>query len=99
MSVAANIDALKVAGVPRQQRRERVARVADLLGLGTYLERNPAALSGGQRQRVAMGRAMTREPEVFLFDEPLFNLDAQLRVQLRAEIRRLHKRLNATVFS
>jgi sn-glycerol 3-phosphate transport system ATP-binding protein len=97
MSVAANIGyALKVAGVAREQRRERVAKVAELLGLADLLERKPAALSGGQRQRVAMGRAMIREPKVFLFDEPLSNLDAQLRVQLRAEIRRLHKRLNAT---
>jgi sn-glycerol 3-phosphate transport system ATP-binding protein len=97
MSVAANIGyALKVAGVPRNERRERVIRVAETLGLAAFLDRKPAALSGGQRQRVAMGRAMIREPKVFLFDEPLSNLDAQLRVQLRAEIRRLHKRLNAT---
>lgn len=97
MSVAENIGyALKVAGLPRTERRAKVERVAESLGLTPYLDRRPAALSGGQRQRVAMGRAMIREPAVFLFDEPLSNLDAQLRVQMRAEIRRLHRRLGTT---
>jgi sn-glycerol 3-phosphate transport system ATP-binding protein len=97
MSVADNIGyALKVAGLPKAERIARVARVADTLGLGEFLDRKPAALSGGQRQRVAMGRAMIREPSVFLFDEPLSNLDAKLRVQMRVEIKRLHQRLGAT---
>ena len=97
MTVAENIGyALKVAGVPRDERRARVAKIAAALGLEALLDRRPAALSGGQRQRVAMGRAMIREPKVFLFDEPLSNLDARLRVQMRAEIRRLHRRLGAT---
>jgi sn-glycerol 3-phosphate transport system ATP-binding protein len=97
MTVADNIGyALKVAGIPKAERRARVARVADTLGLAEFLERKPAALSGGQRQRVAMGRAMIREPSVFLFDEPLSNLDAKLRVQMRVEIKRLHQRLGAT---
>jgi len=76
---------------------KRVAEAAALLGIGDLLVRKPAALSGGQRQRVAMGRAVVREPSVFLFDEPLSNLDAKLRVQMRLEIARLHKRLGATV--
>ena len=97
MTSAENIGyALKVAGVPKAERRARVEKVAATLGLGPYLDRRPAALSGGQRQRVAMGRAMIREPKVFLFDEPLSNLDAKLRVSMRAEIRRLHRRLGAT---
>jgi len=97
MSVADNIGyALKVAGVGKAERMRRIEEVAQTLGLSPYLTRKPSALSGGQRQRVAMGRAMIREPRVFLFDEPLSNLDAQLRVQLRAEIRRLHKRLGVT---
>jgi sn-glycerol 3-phosphate transport system ATP-binding protein len=97
MTVGENIGyGLKVAGVPRTEREARVASVARTLGLGEFLDRRPAALSGGQRQRVAMGRAMIREPRVFLFDEPLSNLDAKLRVQMRVEIRRLHNRLKAT---
>jgi sn-glycerol 3-phosphate transport system ATP-binding protein len=97
MSVADNIGyALKVAGVKKRERMERIARVAKILELDGLLDRKPAALSGGQRQRVAMGRAIIREPSVFLFDEPLSNLDAKLRVQMRIEIRRLHQRLNAT---
>ncbi|HET6224507.1 MAG TPA: sn-glycerol-3-phosphate ABC transporter ATP-binding protein UgpC [Dongiaceae bacterium] len=97
MTVADNIGyALKVAGVPRAERVARVAKVADTLGLTEFLDRKPAALSGGQRQRVAMGRAMIREPSVFLFDEPLSNLDAKLRGQMRVEIKRLHQRLRAT---
>ena len=97
MTVADNIGyALKVAGVGKRERTERIAKVAKTLELDELLDRKPAALSGGQRQRVAMGRAMIREPSVFLFDEPLSNLDAKLRVQMRIEIRRLHQRLNAT---
>jgi len=97
MSVADNIGyALKVAGVPRAARAERVRAVARMLELEPLLDRRPAAMSGGQRQRVAMGRAMIREPKVFLFDEPLSNLDAKLRVQMRSEIRKLHRRLAAT---
>ncbi len=97
MTVAQNIGyPLKIAGVKRSTREERVSSVAETLGLGAFLDRKPSQLSGGQRQRVAMGRAMIREPAAFLFDEPLSNLDATLRVQMRLEIRRLHKRLNAT---
>ncbi len=97
MSVAENIGyALKVAGVKGPERRARIAKVAETLGLTAHLDRRPGALSGGQRQRVAMGRAMIREPKVFLFDEPLSNLDAKLRVQMRVEIKRLHRRLGTT---
>ncbi|BBE74416.1 sn-glycerol-3-phosphate ABC transporter ATP-binding protein UgpC [Oharaeibacter diazotrophicus] len=97
MTVADNIGyALKVAGVKRAERQARVAAVADALGLGEFLARKPGQLSGGQRQRVAMGRAMIRQPRVFLYDEPLSNLDARLRVAMRMEIRRLHQRLGTT---
>ncbi len=97
MSVADNIGyALKVSGVPRDERRRRIELIAAKLELTPFLDRRPAQLSGGQRQRVAMGRAMIREPDVFLFDEPLSNLDAKLRVQMRIEIRKLHERLAAT---
>jgi sn-glycerol 3-phosphate transport system ATP-binding protein len=97
MTVAENIGyALKVAGLRRAERRARVQATAAIVGLAEYLERRPSELSGGQRQRVAMARAMIREPRVFLFDEPLSNLDAKLRVQMRIEIRRLHQRLKAT---
>ncbi|WP_186415033.1 sn-glycerol-3-phosphate import ATP-binding protein UgpC [Pannonibacter sp. P2PFMT1] len=97
MSVAGNIGyALKVAGVPKAERERRIAETAKIVGLQDFLDRRPAALSGGQRQRVAMGRAIIREPKVFLFDEPLSNLDAKLRVTMRAEIRKLHQRLAAT---
>jgi len=97
MDVAANMGyALKVAGVPREERDRRIKETAKIVGLEDFLARKPAELSGGQRQRVAMGRAIIREPKVFLFDEPLSNLDAKLRVQMRVEIRRLHKRLSAT---
>jgi sn-glycerol 3-phosphate transport system ATP-binding protein len=96
-SVAENIGyALKVAGVPKPARMAKVREVARTVGLDEYLDRKPGQLSGGQRQRVAMARAMIREPKVFLFDEPLSNLDAKLRVQMRIEIRRLHQRLAAT---
>jgi sn-glycerol 3-phosphate transport system ATP-binding protein len=97
MTVGENIGyALKVAGTAKAVRRERVAKVARSLGIADYLDRKPGTLSGGQRQRVAIGRAMIREPKVFLFDEPLSNLDATLRVQMRIEIRRLHQRLGVT---
>jgi sn-glycerol 3-phosphate transport system ATP-binding protein len=97
MTVAQNIGyGLKVAGVPKAERARRVAEVAWTLAISEFLERKPGQLSGGQRQRVAMGRAMIREPKVFLFDEPLSNLDAKLRVQMRIEIRKLHQRLGAT---
>ena len=76
--------------------RERVRRAAEILGVVPYLARYPRQLSGGQRQRVAMGRAIVRDPKVFLFDEPLSNLDAKLRVQMRAEIKELHQRLKTT---
>jgi sn-glycerol 3-phosphate transport system ATP-binding protein len=87
---------LKIADVAKEERDRRVAEVAAILDLSHYLDRRPAQLSGGQRQRVAMGRAIVREPSVFLFDEPLSNLDAKLRVSMRIEIKRLHKRLGAT---
>ncbi len=97
MTVAENIGyGLKVAGVPKDERRRRVEAVAQTLAIAEFLDRKPGQLSGGQRQRVAMGRAMIREPKVFLFDEPLSNLDAKLRVQMRIEIRKLHQRLAAT---
>jgi multiple sugar transport system ATP-binding protein len=87
---------LEVAGVPRRERAARVEEVAALLGLAQLLERRPAALSGGQRQRVALGRALVRRPKVFLLDEPLSNLDAALRLGVRAELKKLHERLGAT---
>jgi sn-glycerol 3-phosphate transport system ATP-binding protein len=97
MTVAENIGyGLKVSGARKADRDKRVADIARILGIEEYLDRRPAQLSGGQRQRVAMGRAMIREPKLFLFDEPLSNLDAKLRVQMRVEIRRLHNRLNTT---
>jgi ABC-type sugar transport system ATPase subunit len=77
--------------------RSKVGATADLLGLAPHLDRKPRELSGGERQRVALGRAMVREPQVFLFDEPLSNLDAKLRVQMRAEIKRLHQTVRATM--
>lgn len=97
MTVAQNIGyALKVAGMPRAERDERVRRIAGTLGLELLLHRKPSELSGGQRQRVAMGRAMVRSPGIFLFDEPLSNLDAKLRIQMRLEIKRLHRELRTT---
>ena len=87
---------LKLARTPREQMQQRVAEAAGILGLTDYLERYPRQLSGGQRQRVAMGRAIVRKPQVFLFDEPLSNLDAKLRVSMRTEIKALHQRLKTT---
>jgi len=87
---------LRNRGVPKPEIEARVAEAARLLAIEEFLGRKPRALSGGQRQRVAMGRAIVREPQAFLFDEPLSNLDAKLRVQMRVEIRRLHNRLKAT---
>jgi sn-glycerol 3-phosphate transport system ATP-binding protein len=97
MTVAENIGyALKVAGLKKSDREIKVGKVAKTLGLSELLGRKPAQLSGGQRQRVAMGRAMIREPKIFLYDEPLSNLDARLRVAMRVEIRKLHQRLETT---
>ncbi len=87
---------LKIRGLPKAEIAARVQQAADLLGLGALLQRRPRQLSGGQRQRVAMGRAIVREPKLFLFDEPLSNLDAKLRVAMRAEIKRLQRRLGVT---
>jgi len=97
MTVRQNLGyGLRVRGTPKQEIAARVADVARVLALGELLERRPAALSGGQRQRVAIGRAMVREPAAFLMDEPLSNLDAKLRVQMRAELAQLHRRLGVT---
>ncbi len=97
MSVGDNMGfALKIAGVPKEEIKRRVAEAAKLLDLEEYVERKPKALSGGQRQRVAMGRAIVREPQVFLMDEPLSNLDAKLRVQTRTQIAALQRRLGIT---
>ena len=88
---------LKLQKMPRADIKKRVDEAAAILGLESMLERKPKALSGGQRQRVAVGRAIVRKPEVFLFDEPLSNLDAKMRVSMRAEITKLHKKLDATM--
>ncbi|HOJ17604.1 MAG: sn-glycerol-3-phosphate ABC transporter ATP-binding protein UgpC [Ignavibacteriales bacterium] len=88
---------LKLRKFPKEEIKKRVEEAAKILGLEEYLNRKPKALSGGQRQRVAVGRAIVRKPKVFLFDEPLSNLDAKLRVQMRTEISRLHQRLGATM--
>jgi len=88
---------LKMRGFPRNEIDRRVEEVAEVLGITVLLGRKPRELSGGQRQRVALGRAIVRKPEVFLFDEPLSNLDAKLRVQMRAELSKLHRRLGTTV--
>jgi lactose/L-arabinose transport system ATP-binding protein len=98
MSVEENMGfGLKMTGHPPQDIRRRVSKAADILHLESLLQRKPKQLSGGQRQRVAIGRAIVREPKVFLFDEPLSNLDAELRVQMRLEIAKLHKELGATM--
>lgn len=87
---------LKLRKVPREEIDRRVKEAADILGIGPYLKRKPKELSGGQRQRVALGRAIVREPQAFLMDEPLSNLDAKLRVQTRTELKKLHARLKTT---
>ncbi|MEO8578256.1 MAG: sn-glycerol-3-phosphate ABC transporter ATP-binding protein UgpC, partial [Gemmatimonadales bacterium] len=89
--------ALKLRGMPKPEIDQRVNSAAKTLGIDVFLDRTPKQLSGGQRQRVALGRAIVRQPKVFLFDEPLSNLDAQLRVQMRREIARLHHELSATM--
>ncbi|HEU4527470.1 MAG TPA: sn-glycerol-3-phosphate ABC transporter ATP-binding protein UgpC [Actinomycetota bacterium] len=97
MTVEENVGfGLRLRKTPKAEISERVMRAARILGLETLLDRKPAALSGGQRQRVAMGRAMVREPVAFLMDEPLSNLDAKLRVQMRAQLAQLHERLGTT---
>jgi multiple sugar transport system ATP-binding protein len=97
MTVADNMGfSLKLRNAPKSEIKQRVDRAAQILSLGHLLERYPRQLSGGQRQRVAMGRAIVRDPQVFLFDEPLSNLDAKLRVQMRTEIKELHQRLKTT---
>ncbi|MDA8000772.1 MAG: ABC transporter ATP-binding protein [Alphaproteobacteria bacterium] len=98
MTVARNIAfGMEIRGVPKAERERAVRDVAETLQIGHLLKRRPSQLSGGQRQRVAMGRALVRSPRVFLFDEPLSNLDAKLRVDMRTEIKRLHQRLGATI--
>ena len=97
LSVRGNIEyGLRVARMPREERNRKVEQVAQLLELDTLLQRKPSQLSGGQRQRVAIARAIAREPDVFLFDEPLSNLDAKLRTSTRLELRKLHDRIGAT---
>jgi multiple sugar transport system ATP-binding protein len=88
---------LKLRKVPKEEIKKRVTDAAGILGIESYLDRKPKALSGGQRQRVAVGRAIVRQPKVFLFDEPLSNLDAKMRVQMRTELTKLHQRLQATM--
>src|SRR5215468_9961116 len=98
MTVAKNIEfPLQMRKVPRSEREERVRSVSRMLQIEHLLERKPRQLSGGQRQRVAIGRALAREPQLYLFDEPLSNLDAQLRLDMRTEIKKLHQRLKATI--
>ena len=97
MTVRANITfGMESRGVPKKSQAEALARVAGLLQIESLLGRKPSQLSGGQRQRVAMGRALVRDPALFLFDEPLSNLDAKLRVEMRTEIKKLYQRLNKT---
>ncbi len=97
-TVAENMGfALKIKGAPKSEIEAKVRKAASILDLEKYLDRYPKELSGGQRQRVAMGRAIVRDPQVFLFDEPLSNLDAKLRVAMRVEIKELHQRLGTTI--
>ncbi|KFL30023.1 sugar ABC transporter ATP-binding protein [Devosia riboflavina] len=97
MTVAENMAfSLKLKGIEKQLRDSKIKSAAEILGLSNLLDRYPRQLSGGQRQRVAMGRAIVRDPQVFLFDEPLSNLDAKLRVQVRSEIKEMHQRLGTT---
>ncbi|HXW45495.1 MAG TPA: sn-glycerol-3-phosphate ABC transporter ATP-binding protein UgpC, partial [Streptosporangiaceae bacterium] len=99
MTVAENIGfALKLRKLPKAEVDAKVKETAEILGLSDWLDRKPGQLSGGQRQRVAMGRAIVREPSVFLMDEPLSNLDAKLRVQMRAEVQRIQRRINVATF-
>jgi ABC-type sugar transport system ATPase subunit len=98
MTVRENMDfGMRINGMPHSDRATRIAEAARILQLDDYLDRKPAQLSGGQRQRVAIGRAIVKEPKVFLFDEPLSNLDAKLRVQMRVELEALHSQLGATM--
>jgi multiple sugar transport system ATP-binding protein len=98
MTVEQNIAfGMEMRNVPKPERRAAVAKVAEMLQIAHLLKRRPSQLSGGQRQRVAMGRALVRNPQVFLFDEPLSNLDAKLRVDMRTEIKRLHQRMGTTI--
>jgi len=98
MTVRENLEfGLRIRKTPKEEMAARVREAAQILGIEELLERRPRALSGGQRQRVAVGRAIVRKPSIFLFDEPLSNLDAKLRVQMRAELSKLHKRLGTTV--
>jgi len=98
MSVAQNITfGLEMHGIPKAERQRAMEKVSDMLQITPLLKRKPGQLSGGQRQRVAMGRALVREPDVFLFDEPLSNLDAKLRVDMRTEIKKLHQKLGTTI--
>ena len=98
MTVRKNIGfGLRCSKLPRAEKEKRIDEIAEILGMTDLLARKPGQLSGGQRQRVAIGRAMVRDPAVFLFDEPLSNLDAQLRTQMRLEIKKLHQRVGATI--
>ncbi len=98
MTVAGNIAfGMEIRKVPKAERDKAIQEVAEMLQIGHLLDRKPSQLSGGQRQRVAMGRALVRNPQVFLFDEPLSNLDAKLRVDMRTEIKRLHSRMKTTI--
>ncbi len=98
MNVGENITfGMKVRGISKSKQKQELERVAEILQLEKLLDRKPSALSGGQRQRVAMGRALVRNPKLYLFDEPLSNLDAKLRVEMRAEIKSLHQRVNASI--
>ena len=98
MTVAGNIAfGMEIRKVPKAEQEKAIKEVSDILQIGHLLDRKPSQLSGGQRQRVAMGRALVRQPQVFLFDEPLSNLDAKLRVDMRTEIKRLHQRMKTTI--